>query len=336
MTQTIDLTAMTQEAADAAPAPVREGGKFAVSPEDKALRAKRAIFDQVRNPGVAPKEAAPEGTKEPSAEKSAEVSSPPKPKRSPALDSARKTLELDGWEEADFAALPEERALALAEKARARHAEIGTKLRAAKAASKSDGEATPAAKASEPRPAEPAQPIDLKARLKPVLDELAISDESGSALTAALSSLVDPLRSELEEAKGELQTIKMAKLEREVGDARKELSERFPKLAEDSEFEDFLAEASALVPGLQASGRAKTVQELFESVARLRGYEEKKPVDTAKSDALSRKRDAGQPLTNSRASQPRALSTEQRKRQYFDALRKGEEPDAAQRRIFGG
>jgi hypothetical protein len=312
-------------------APRDPSGKFAKKEtEDDVLRRL-----MVKHGEPAPEAAAAKPEEEHSEGKPAESTADPKAKGTPALNRARKALEYDGWEASDLDDLPEERLVALGEKASKRQADVANKLRAASAKAKQDGEAK-AAGVTEPGSAEPAQPPDLKATFKPFLDELALDEKASGAFVDALSKAIDPLQSELRATREQLQAMQVERFSGEVQSARTELSERFPQLSDDGDFAEVLADAQALAAGLRERGLASTVAEAFERVARMRFGETEPKSSPSKSPELDRKRDLGQPKSGTKQIQAKGLTPEQRERAAYEWLEKHPGDRAGAARITRG
>ena len=340
-TVSIDILGLNEPASQPAPPaqPRDESGKFA--PKDKPVApdapSAREVFDRLvperLDRAAAPDEPAPSKDSTPSAADA--EATPEDPKRTAAREKAAKALELDGWKPEDLKGLSDERLVALGKAAKERHSEVSRKLEAQALERKASATAEVE---PERRPAEPIrQPaLDFKALVKPIAESLAMDEPSTSALAETFNKAVQAAVTQAREEFAREQEIRS-----EVDVARKELGERFPKLADDDEFREIVADAEALAAGLKARGRANTLKDAFEQVCRLRYFGEAQasqpePKDTSKSDALQRKRDAGQPVSTTRTQTPRALTKEQRDRRYFDAILDGEDPEAARRRIYSG
>lgn len=338
-TETVQLDILGLNVQPEKPPPKQErapDGTFVKPAEKPKAKSKREIFDELVPPSadeIAQAKATVETAAK--AETPASTPTPEGSKPSEARTAALKVLELDGWEASDLESLSDERATALAAKAKKRQVEISKKLEAK--AKQEKREATGQEKPSERGPAEPTrQPIDFNALVKPIAKSLALSDDEGDALASIFQKGREDLEQEVRSLREELTGLRASRLTEEIANVRKELSGRFPKLSEDDEFEAALEEANELAVGLRASGRGNSLRDVFEAVARIRYFDDAKPAEPQSSEDVRKKRDEGQPVNGSRTTQPRALTTEQKKRRYFDALQDGEDAEAARRRIYGG
>lgn len=217
----------------AAETQAREVDAFNAVLEREAQAAGRAHerFTPGAKPEPPKKEEQPQPAKaEPEAKKVEKTAA--QDKSDAALEQAAKVLALDGYEKADLDALGRDRVIALSEKASKRHAKYSQELELAR-------KAAPQGEAAAPKvPEAPkAEPIDLKAAVKPLAELLGLGDEAEPALTKFAESITGNLTTELQQTKKSLDQVVGLLAHTEAMQARGKLPEEYRGLTDDAEYE---------------------------------------------------------------------------------------------------
>jgi hypothetical protein len=149
-------------------------------------------------------------------------------------------------------------------------------------------------------------------------------DEAAEAVMSPIRDLVDQTKAIFQEHREAILSIQTDSTERLVSDTRSRLQERFPRLANDSDFE-------TVIDGMQklaAIGEYKSLDDLMTDSYRVQFA--KLAEQEAKKAEVDRMKDGGQPTTQSQSKTPaRSMSGEAREDAALDALLSGHGYDGA-------
>ena len=149
-------------------------------------------------------------------------------------------------------------------------------------------------------------------------------DEAAEAVMSPIRDLVDQTKAILQEHREAILSIQTDSTERLINDTRSRLQERFPRLANDSDFETVISGMKKLA----AVGEYKSLDDLMTDSYRVQFA--KLAEQEAKKAEVDRMKDGGQPTTQSQSKTPaRSMSGEDREDAALDALLSGHGYDGA-------
>lgn len=309
--------------------PMRDSyGRFASNAEkqdDEALDKLIGRMEQVQSELNSPdekSEAKAEDTKE-AKETSKEAEKPSKR----AIEKARKALELDGWDDGDFEGMSEERIVALGKKAADRQSKISKELEAkSKQRTSEDGEAgeEDESAARVARRAEPeSQADDDLSELKPI-EEL-FGEETSTAIAKYVQKALGLTKQQMQQVQQQLSAANEEKAERAVNEARSQLKDVYPELADEEVFDEVTEEMTNL---LKIPNKFKDMRGLMEAACRLHGLEAKQP-KSSKSSATQQAKANGVPTGKTQVTPAKAMSLADRDDAALNAIFQGKGRNAA-------
>lgn len=309
--------------------PMRDSyGRFASNAEkqdDEALDKLIGRMEQVQselNGSDEKSEAKAEDTKE-AKETSKEAEKPSKR----AIEKARKALELDGWDDGDFEGMSEERIVALGKKAADRQSKISKELEAkSKQRTSEDGEAgeEDESAARVARRAEPeSQADDDLSELKPI-EEL-FGEETSTAIAKYVQKALGLTKQQMQQVQQQLSAANEEKAERAVNEARSQLKDVYPELADEEVFDEVTEEMTNL---LKIPNKFKDMRGLMEAACRLHGLEAKQP-KSSKSSATQQAKANGVPTGKTQVTPAKAMSLADRDDAALNAIFQGKGRNAA-------
>lgn len=198
--------------------------------------------------------------------------------------------------------------------------ELEEKLNSAQSADDSEG--TAEGEATDQADPQPATPTELN-QYKDRISEL-FGDEAAEAVMSPIRDLVMQTKQMLEEQRQAIVNIQSDQQVRTLNETRSRLQERFPRLANDSDYEK-------VVEGMQklaVVGEYNSIDELMSDSyrANFAKYAEQE----ARKAEVDRMKDGGQPTTQSQSKTPaRSMNGEDREEAALDALLSGKGYDGA-------
>lgn len=287
-----------------------EGGRFVAksrrSPEEQAAFDKdwtEKLFGKSEPtlPSLAAKEVAKLDAEQAEAQPESEETPVETTKDTAAYNKAVKVLEFDGYEKSDLDKLGEERVIALASKRSKVQSDVSAKLQRLAVFEKqpaTNGK-EPQAKVGEPA----AQGLDFTEIVKPFADEY--GEEAGKALSTIAQKIVGAIEPRAQRAEAVAEAFALR-------EARAELRERFPDLADESKYGEVLSEMR-----LQVKRGYDSMGALMQASARVLGLKEVNP-DQAPDNSKARRN--GKPMAQNQGQPNRMRSAEDRRYAAFLAL----------------